>query len=429
MRKLMIAVLIFISSLVYASEVNMAKIDLKNGGKLVTINRDFTDTVSVVMFIKGGIFRENITNNGVGSLFTNVWLKSSDLLDIIEYYGGSLGASVNSDYLEVSLSIPYEHFSKIADKLNSFINDPVFDEKVFKVEKNIALKSIESIKDNPNSLAIKNFNKLTYGEFPYGMDTIGTISSVTNLTLEDIKIYYKKNIDASNMVVSVAGKFSDADIKELINIFSKIPKGKKLEINCAGSELKEGKRLEEENSQIQQAKLYVGFSAPSVLDSDYVSLKVLSEIMGGGMSSLFFEKLRKDYGYAYAVGAFYPSRLCSSRWVGHIGLEYKNVDSSIDTMKELLQTVDEKVDEIRIENVKNYMVGKILNDSQTNSKIAWYASFYETMGLGYEFMDQYIDAIKRVNKKDVIRASNLLKNSKSSIYILKPDVSGDFGKK
>lgn len=431
MRKLIVVLLMVVCCIVYGNlvyagtdysdEVNMSKIELKNGGKFIAINRDFTETVSVTMFIKGGIFRENLENNGIGNLFANVWVKSSDLLNTMEFYGGSIRASLSSDYLELVLSIPYEHFNKIIGKLDNFINKPVFDEKVFNVEKNIVLKAIESIKDNPNALAVKNFNKLSYGDFPYSMDTTGTINSVKNLTLNDIKMYYKKNIDGSNMVVSVAGKFTEEDKKNLIEIFSKLPEGKKVKIDCIGSELKQDKRLEDTDDKIQQAKLYLGFDAPSVHDSNYVSLKVLSEIMGGGMSSLFFEILRKDYGYAYAVGAFYPSKLCKSRWTGYIGLDYKNVESSINTMKSLIETAEERIDDVRIENVKNYMIGKLLNDYQTNSKIAWYASFYETMGLGHNFMEKYIDSIKKVDKEKVINAANLLKNSKSAIYILKPD--------
>lgn len=393
---------------------------LDNGGKFVTIERGYTETTSISMFIKGGLFRETSQINGIGNLFSNVWIKSSKLLDKIEFYGGTVGASVSNDYLEFSLSVPYENLNLIIDELNNFINSPKFDTKVFNTEKELILKSIESIKDNPNSLAMKGFNRLSYEGFTYSMDTLGTTESVSKLKIDDIKDYYANNVVGSDMVVSVVGKFSDSDAQKIKSIFSMLPKGEKIRIDCTGSKIQSDRFLEETDDRIQQAKLFIGFDAPNVLSNQYIPLKILSDLMGGGMSSVYFEKLRKEKGYAYSVGAFYPSRICNSRWVGFIGLDYANVNDSIQTMKNLLSKVDEIVDTQKLENVKNYVVGRILNESQTNAKVAWHSSFFETLGLGYDFMDKYIDLLRGVKKDDILKSAETLLKSHSAIYILKP---------
>lgn len=416
MRKIIFAVLFFVSSL-YASEVSM----LDNGAKFVEIPREYTETISIVMFVKGGLFRETVHNNGIGNLFSSVWVKSSKLLDKIEFYGGSIGASITNDYLELSVSVPYDNFKYIIDDLKEFIAAPKFDKNIFMVQKKLVLSAIESIKDNPNSLAMKGFNKLAYKDFVYAMDSIGTKESVEKIEFDDLKAYYEKNINGADAVISIAGKFTDKDIEQLRKIFSLIPKGEKIKIDCSGSQIDEDRFLEETDDKIKQAKLFLGIDAPGASQSEYIPLKVLSDLMGGGMSSMYFEKLRKEKGYAYSVGSFYPSRICNARWVAYIGLDYSNVDDSLKTMKGLLNTIEKDVDDKRIENVKNYVIGRILIESQTNSKIAWYSSFFETLGLGYDFMDKYIDLLKHVDKKEILMAAEMLLKNKSAIYVLKPE--------
>ncbi|UOD33851.1 insulinase family protein [Deferribacteraceae bacterium V6Fe1] len=416
MKKLFLIIFLFCFKILFAGEVVM----LDNGGKFVTIERGYTDTVSISMFIKGGLFRETLEDNGIGNLFSDVWVKSSKLLDKVEFYGGSIGASITNDYLEFSLSVPYENLNLVFEELDEFINSPKFDAKIFNVEKELILKSIESIKDNPNSMAMKGFNRLSYEGFTYSMDSLGTTESVSKLGVDDVKKYYEKNIVGSDMVVSVAGKFSDVDVKKIKSIFSKLPKGEKVKIDCSASKIDADRFLEETDDKIQQAKLFIGFDAPNATNNQYIPLKILSDLMGGGMSSVYFEKLRKEKGYAYSVGAFYPSRICNSRWVGFIGLDYANAKDSIATMKNLLGQVNEIVDDEKLESVKNYVIGRILNESQTNAKVAWHSSFFETVGLGYNFMDKYIDMLRSVRKDDILKAAETLLKSHTATYILKP---------
>lgn len=59
--------------------------------------------------------------------------------------------------------------------------------------------------------------------------------------------------------------------------------------------------------------------------------------------------------------------------------------------REFVNDLDEK----ELEAVKNYMLGRILIDSQTNSKQAWYACFFQNAGLGSEYFSNYIDVLKK----------------------------------
>ncbi|MEF3254407.1 MAG: insulinase family protein [Deferribacterales bacterium] len=396
---------------------------LKNGVNLIVEKREHTQTVSLTLMIKGGLFRENSNNYGIGELFSNVWLRSNDILDSTEYYGGAIYTSISNDYSEMGFSVVTEFAHKILHDLDIFINSPKFDDKVFEIEKNIQLNRIKSSRDNANSVAAIGFNKATYGNFVYSQETFGTMETVSKIGLNDLRDYYKNLLKGKDIIVSVAGNFDDKLLDEIKNIFEKVPDGESsFVMNCEGSEIKYDNYVVEEHDRIKQAKLFIGYNAPSANDKNYHAIKLLSDILGGGMSSKYFNILRKDKGYAYAVGSFYPSRLCSSRFVAYIGLQYENVEDAIKTMDSINKNIVQYISEADLEANKNYILGKVLSEAQTNSKISWYNAFFTNLGLGTHYLNKYIEIIKSLTIEDILRGADIFKKPKT-IYVLKPKES------
>ncbi|MCA1933557.1 MAG: insulinase family protein [Calditerrivibrio sp.] len=408
--------LLILAGNIFAGELVM----LKNGVSLITEKRDYTKTLSITVMIKGGMFRESSMNYGIGDLFASVWLKSNNILKNIEFLGGSVGASSSYDYTEVGVSIISEFADRMLVDLDRFFNNPEFSQKVFDVEKNIQLNRIKNLKDNANSVAAKGFNMATYGDFVYSQETMGTKETVSSLTLDDIKRYYSDIMKGEDFIVSIAGNYNDSILKEIVKIFEKIPAGKShFNLDCEKSIIKDDKYVLEDYDRIKQAKLYIAYTAPSAGSRDYLAIKLLSDILGGGMSSKYFNILRKEKGYAYSVGSYYPSRICNSRFVAYIGLQYSNVKDAIETIDGINKNIKNYITEDDIKYNKNYILGKILSEAQTNSKISWYNAFFTNLGLGAGYLSKYIEGIKGLSMDDLVRVSEIFHNPKT-IYVLKP---------
>ncbi|MDR2884982.1 MAG: insulinase family protein [Deferribacteraceae bacterium] len=390
-----------------------------NGARWKSISRDYTNTVSLVVFIKGGLFRETEANNGVGNLWARTWIKDGELLEKIEFVGGGVSAGLANDYAEFSMSVPTEYLDEVLPALRKQILSPTFTKAVFEKEKDLALRELEAEKDDPNSLAYLLFNKATYKDHPYALKTDGTQESVTKLKLKDVEKYYNDNFYAADMIIAMAGRFTTAQEKAVKDIFKDVKKGKAITLNCAGADIAKIERTEATDPRIQQAKLYLAYAAPSADSKDYMYTKILSEILGGGMSSPYFTALRKEKGYAYSVGTMYPSRLCSSRFIGYIGLQEENVDDAITTMQQLNKSVAKVVTEAELEKTKNHIIGQILYEAETNGKNAWYAAFFENLGLGFDHLDRYVKAVREVKKSDIEGVSKLF-DTPHTIFVYKP---------
>ncbi|BAI79681.1 processing protease [Deferribacter desulfuricans SSM1] len=416
-RARFIIILLLFSSAVYAGG---SKVILDNGIKFIENKRDYNPTFSLVIMIKGGLFLENDKNSGIGNIALSTWVKSSELLKYVEEKGGSLHASNGSDFAEISLSIPSKYIDSVLPLLEKLFFERKIDDKIFDNEKRITLMRIKTILDRPDEYAIKNFMKTTYNGFPYSRDVSGDYDTVDKLTIDDIKSYLNKLISGKNMIVSIAGSFEKEQSEKLKTFFEKLNEGHEIKIDCNGSEIVDTKKVELPHKNIKQAKLFLGFDAPPANSNDYIKVKLLADVLGGGMSSVFFNILRKEKGYAYSVGSFYPSKLCNSRFVNYIGMNYENVDDAVATFLSVGKNPEKYISKEDVSKAKNYLMGRILMEAQTNYKRAWYAAFFELLGLGYDFFDSYIDNLENITLEDIIIVAKKYINDKYTLFILKP---------
>ncbi|MDR2400333.1 MAG: insulinase family protein [Deferribacteraceae bacterium] len=414
MKKAILLMVIFMHTLGYAGEEI-----LNNGVQYKSIKRDYTGTVSLVIMIKGGVFRETAANNGIGSLFSSVWLKSGKLLEKAEFLGASASSSVTNDFFEFSFSSTSDTFGKLLTELKGEFLTPQFKKTVFNTEKELLLMELEAEKDDPNALAFQNFFAATYPAHPYSLKGSGTPQSVSSLKLSDMQDYYKSVFYGADMTAVLVGRFTPEEEKAVKEVLSVFPKGKPLNVDCSAANIKSITSSQDEDTRIQQAKLFLAYAAPAASSKDFAAAKLLSELLGGGMSSRYFTALRKEKGYAYAVSSMYPSRLCESRLIGYIGLAPENIDDAVKTIQYLNKTVTEGLTEGDILKAKNHIIGALLSDIETNARLAWYIAFFKNLGLGFDHLDAYIAQLKGISKKDLEKLL-ILFDKPYTLYVYKP---------
>lgn len=219
-----------------------SKMAENNGAAVLTKHRDFTKTVTIQLMIKGGLFAENKENNGIGSLFSRVWVKSNKVLETVEFYGGSVSAKVSPFALEVRLSVPSDKIDKVYNDFAAFLAAPEFKEDIFEREKMQHIDELRTSLDNPNLIAQNGFMALAFKGSPYEMPVEGMVESVEKITFEDIKNYYKNNIKASYIVAVIAGNFDKGLEVSLNSTIAKLDKGYPYVYDCSNSAILEERR-------------------------------------------------------------------------------------------------------------------------------------------------------------------------------------------
>lgn len=403
----------FNADLVVPKQVSRVVLD---DGMTVIVNENHSaDIVVLDLFIKVGSINEDEKNNGITHFVQKVLLKGTknrtalQIAKEVESIGARINVNTAQDYTEIYIQSLNKHFDIGLDILSDIVMNPVFDQKEVEKERNIIMSEIELQEDRTFNYVYNIFLETTYPNHPYRFLTIGNKDSIKDLTAEMLKEHYQKYYLPENMILCISGKI---DAKEVISkvttVFSKF---KSEELLAERDKVKISKINQNKKNyvkkEIEQAFVILGFTAPEVDNSDYTAMKVINSVLGVGMSSRLFRKLRDSEGLAYSVGSFYPTRLDSSRLVVYIGTDKEKVAESIERiLGEISELKTVLIPKEELERAKKYLKGNFALEHQTNKSQAWYLGFYEILGKGFDYDKMYPLEIEQVTEKDVKKVAN-----------------------
>ncbi len=221
----------------------------------------------------------------------------------IESRGGYLNASTSREWTSLYVHVLPEEVNLACDILADLIGNPKFSEEALEAEREVILQEIKMFNDSPESLLFDYTFKSTFGEnHPLARLIMGSVESVNNIKPKDIIEFWDKRWTAERMFVSAVGKVNHDVLCDLIN--RKIVK-------------KKGDGFTREFPSVQSKKInaiakpdlnhkYVALSFPSFSYNHELrfALLVAGTILGSGMSSLLFQRLRQDLSYVYEVSTF-----------------------------------------------------------------------------------------------------------------------------
>lgn len=385
---------------------------ISNGIEVIHKEISENPIATIEIFLKGGIINETPQKAGISYLTQTLLLqgtksRSSEALAAeIENIGASISSDIEYDYASLGISSLDTNVEKSAELLSDIVSNPVFDEGEVAKEKENILASLQSRKDQISTVAGDVFNSAFYGSHPYSWPEPGKASTVAKLKREDLVKWHRGFYVSNNMILVIAGRIKlDAARALAEKYFVGIPTGTAL-TSAAKPNPPAAKKVIERSTKFQQAFIMDGFAAPSVAQDDFYALKVLNGVLGGRMTGRLFVELREKLSLAYEVSSYYPSRKELSRFVVYMGLDKKNITLAQKRINELLTEVRETpVSEAELTDTKNYLKGTYLLDRQTVGRKAWYLGWWETLGLGPDYDETYLNRLMSVTSADVQKAA------------------------
>jgi len=379
---------------------------LPNGVKLIVKETQGKGLVAGVAFFRGGLHGER--KKGETLLLFKLLLKGTESYPDsyavsypFEKYGGSVYADSSDDYSELGFATRVEGLKEALSVVKELLLKPLLREEDLEREKKNQIAAIRAKRERGFSLAYEELRKLTYAGTPYETSPLGTEESVSSITRDDLVRRKEELIRGGNAVVVLVGDLkAEEAFKLLEETFKELPPGsypvkpfkKKIEKDAL-------KRVKREGTQ---STILCAFNAPEVNTDEYFVFKVYDSLLGEGMTSRLFRRLREEKGYAYATYSFYPTRLFSPRLFAYVGTSPHKTDEAL---KDLVDTVrDHRVTDEEVEIAKRKEIGSFLLAHQTRLRQAWYLGFFEVTGLGWETDLKYPEKIGAVTARQVSRA-------------------------
>ena len=388
-----------------ASNSNLHRLILNNGITLLVVENQAADLVSGRFFLKNaGTIVENYDRAGLSHLVAAVITKGTenlsalDIAEKVESIGAGLGADTSTDYFSLSLKTVSSDFVPMLRLLGEIMRSPTFPEAEIELEKKLTLQSIRSQQEQPFNVAFNQLREQMYEQHPYGVSVLGTESSVTGLTRQDLQQYHQTYFRPDNLVISLSGRITrEQAVNSIEEVFGdwQIPSHAlgNNQVNFVNSTPSTSEIIQE----TQQSIVMLGYLGAKVEDKDYPVLKLLSTYLGNGLSSRLFVELREKRGLAYDVSAFYPTRLDLAPFITYMGTAPTNTEIAIEGLSSEVKRLSEVIlSEEELQGAKNKLLGQYALGKQTNGEIAQIYGWYETLGLGIEFDRIFQETIPQI---------------------------------
>lgn len=328
------------------------------------------------------------------------------LAEEIESMGAFIAAGASHDYSEMSCHSISDVFEKTLEIMADMLFEPSFLASEVEKERNALLASIRARKESIFTVTQENLHLHLYRSHPYARPASGHEETVKNLKADDLINWHKKISCPKGAILSLASSIPfESMATTLEGLFG--PSRWEQPANDSLGEVTHPVSLKNavqqtHRSKFEQAYLMYGFSAPELTSPDYIPLKVLGGILGGGMSARLFQNLREKNGLAYDVGAYYPTRKWGSGFLIYMGLQHSRIkEAKQRILQELARLQNESVPIDEFRQAVNYLKGTFILDHQTNSQRAHYMGWWEILGRGSDFDRVYLEKLDAVTPKDV----------------------------
>jgi zinc protease len=377
---------------------------LANGITVLTIANPTADIVSGRFFIPAGSRWETPAQAGLAQLLTSVLMKGTERLsaleiaDRVESVGAGLGADTTTDYIKLSLKTVKSDLVDIFKLAGEILRTPSFPAAQIELERKLILQAIKSQTEQPFNNAYRQLRTALYGEHPYSRSTLGTATTMGQITRQDLVEYHQTHIRPDRLIISLAGRITPEEAIDLVTeVFGdwKVPETA-LPI-LARQDVNTIPQYQVEQQSTQQAIVMLGYLAPAIHDPDCIALKLIDSYLSNGMSSRLFVELREKRGLAYDVSAFYPTRLDTSHFAVYMGTAAANTQVAVSGLRaEVDRLCLETLSAAELQTAKDKLLGQYALGKQTNGQLAQTYGWYELLGLSVDFDRQFSEAIQQL---------------------------------
>ncbi len=281
-----------------------------NGLNLVMMPMKDNQTVTAMILVATGSKYENKKNNGISHFLEHMCFKGTtkrpnahDISSELESIGAQYNAFTSQEFTGYHAKAQPKDFVKIFDVLSDIYLNSTFPEVEMQKEKGVIIEEINMYEDMPQRAVQELLMQGLYGNTPAGWGIAGTRDNVKRMVREDFVQYKKMHYVPNATTIVVAGNFDTKKVeKEVQKVFGSIKKGKR-DDKLPVIEKQSKAKLLVQYKKTDQSHIVFGFRAYDVQDKRNTVLGVLTTILGGGMSSRLFMKLREEMGVAYYVRA------------------------------------------------------------------------------------------------------------------------------
>jgi predicted Zn-dependent peptidase len=346
---------------------------LSNGIHVVTHHMPHLETVALGIWVKAGARDERAEENGIAHFLEHMAFKGTPrrsaraIAEEIESAGGEINAATGMETTTYYARVLKDDWALALDILADIFTSPELDGEEMERERDVILQEIAAAHDQPDDLVFDLAQAASFGEHPLGRSILGTHDLVGAVTREQILDWRNRNYWGSRIVVAAAGNIGHkAYAAEAERLLGAIAEGSgpqretpAFRPNACTAE-----------KPLDQAHLVLTFQAPSYRDPEIYVLQVLSNILGGGMSSRLFQEVREKRGLCYSVFSFGSAYEDAGQVGVYAATSPEHSNDLLGLTTEIMMSVAKEVSEAEVARAKSQLKASLVMNLESASSRA-----------------------------------------------------------
>ncbi|HWR57650.1 MAG TPA: pitrilysin family protein [Thermodesulfovibrionales bacterium] len=381
---------------------------LANGIPLVFERMGNVRSVALGIWVKVGSRHEPAQKNGMSHFLEHMFFKGTkkrsarDIAIDIDSVGGDLNAFTSRESTTFYVKVLDEYLDRGTDLLTDIFLHSRFPAADLEKEKNIIREEIKMVEDTPDDYIHDLFCESVWGRGGIGQPVLGRRETIKSFTVNDLAAHVRKYYGTKDMVIACAGNFEP---RKLVHSLDLILGGLR-----RGSEPKTEKlavfkpAVSVHTKDLSEVHVCMGVEGLHQGSSERYSLYLLNTVLGAGVSSRLFQKVREERGLAYSIYSFIASYADTGLWGVYAGIAKKRLGEVIELIIGEMKSLKDTVTADELKRAKDQLKGNlILGLESTNSRmqsIARQEIYHERYFSPRELMKE-VDAVRLKQVKDL----------------------------
>ena len=325
----------------------------------------------------------------------------------LEAVGGSLDAYTSREHTVYQARVLDEHLERAADVIADIVFRPLLRASDLGLERKVILEEIAMVDDTPDDLVFELHNEALWGTHPYGYSILGTRETVNDLTVRNLKELHHSAYHPSRIVIAASGSVEHERLLEVLQRtgWADVPPrdGK---APAVAPPIPAPPSVRHVTRDSAQTHVVVGTTAPGYGHPLRYPLVLLSVLLGGGMSSRLFQRVREELGLAYSVYSYQSFHGDTGLHGVYVATAPPTKDAAVAAIQdELADVAANGLPDDEIEMGKAQLKGHVTLSLESVTSRMYRAAAVELYGERHRTLDEILAVLDAIDPEDVRRVA------------------------
>ncbi len=392
------------------AEKGIERTVLPNGLTVLSEPYPGVRSIAIGAWVRAASMHERREEMGVSHMLEHLVFKGTEnrsakeIAHTLESLGGSLDAYTAREHTCFQARVLDEHLTQATDVIADLVFRPALRADDLNLERKVVLEEIAMVEDSPDDIVFELHNEALWGDHPYGYSILGTKESVGSMPIETVRALHKRSYHPSQIVIAASGNVQH---DELLGALEKtgwndIPRDntKRPSVATPVTAPAAERHIERDS---QQTHLVFGSSTVPHADERRYALMLIDTLLGGGMSSRLFQKIREELGLAYSVYTFQSFHV-------NAGMHGVYVATAPDQAAKATAAVRDELAKLAMNGIagdelqmgKQQLKGQLVLSMESVSSHMYRAAGIELFGEPFIPLDELLAKIDAISDREVL---------------------------